>query len=78
MEEKKELFKKKFGKRFKTKVNWTYFNTQFKNVKIDEFQNHLLACEINESAKAYLQSLERVSKQEYCIQLMSLPEYQMC
>lgn len=78
MEKKKELFKKKFGKRFKTKVNWTYFNTQFKNVEIDEFQNHLLACEINESAKAYLQSLEKVSKQEYCIQLMSLPEYQMC
>ncbi len=78
MEEKKALFKKKFGKRFKTKVNWSYFNTQFKNVEIDEFQNYLLACEINESAKAYLQSLEKVSKQEYCIQLMSLPEYQMC
>ncbi|WP_396602465.1 DUF1800 family protein [Algibacter sp. R77976] len=77
-ETKKELFKKKFGKRFKVETNWKYFNTQFKNIEIDALENHLLACEINESAKTYLNSLEKVSKQEYCIQLMSLPEYQMC
>ena len=78
MEAKKELFKKKYGKRFKTEVNWKYFNTQFKNVKINEFQNHVLACEVNEAAQQYLKALDKVSKQEYCIQLMSLPEYQMC
>ncbi|MDG1730777.1 MAG: DUF1800 domain-containing protein [Algibacter sp.] len=75
---KKAMFNKKFGKRFKTEVNWKYFNNQFQNVGINDFQNHLLACDVNDSAKAYLQSLEKVSKQEYCIQLMSLPEYQMC
>lgn len=78
MDAKKELFKKSYGKRFRTQVNWDYFNKQFKNVEINEFQNHVLACEINDTAKAYLQSLNKVSKQEYCIQLMSLPEYQMC
>ncbi|SFC98248.1 DUF1800 domain-containing protein [Algibacter pectinivorans] len=75
---KKEAFKKKYGKRFKTVANWEYFNTQFKNVAISDFQKHVLACEVSESAKAYLQSLEKVSKKEYCVQLMSLPEYQMC
>lgn len=74
----KELFKKKFGKRFKVETNWEYFNTQFKTIEIDTIENYLLACEINESTKTYLSSLEKVSKQEYCIQLMSLPEYQMC
>ncbi|MEW4922150.1 DUF1800 domain-containing protein [Algibacter sp. 2305UL17-15] len=78
MTTKKEAFKKSYGKFYKTEVNWKYFNNQFKNVEMNEFQNHLLACEINESAKVYLQSLEKVSKREHCIQLMSLPEYQMC
>ena len=41
-------------------------------------QNHLLACDINNEAKKYLDSLEKESKQQYCVQLMSLPEYQMC
>lgn len=78
MKDKKALFKKKYGKRFKTEVNWIYFNTQFKNVAINEFQSHLLACKVNEAVQQYLSSLEKVSKQEYCVQLMSLPEYQMC
>ena len=75
---KKELFKKKYGKQFKTETNWNYFNNEFKNVEINAIENHLLACEINDSARVYLKSLEKVSKQEYCVQLMSLPEYQMC
>ncbi|WP_298492989.1 DUF1800 domain-containing protein [uncultured Algibacter sp.] len=74
----KELFKRKMGNRFNVKTNWKYFNNQFKNVKIDAIENHLIACQINEGTKAYLSSLKKVSKQEYCIQLMSLPEYQMC
>ncbi|MFD1615974.1 DUF1800 domain-containing protein [Gelatiniphilus marinus] len=77
-EAKKAMFKKKYGKRFKTETDWKYFNNHFKTVALNDLQNHLLACEINNSAKAYLSALEKVSKQEYCVQLMSLPEYQMC
>jgi uncharacterized protein (DUF1800 family) len=75
---KKEMFKKTYGKRFKTETNWDFFEKQFKNIGIEDFQNHLLACDLSESAKDYLNSLEKVSKQEHCVQLMSLPEYQMC
>ena len=78
MQIKKEFFKKNYGKRFKTEANWKYFNSQFKNVRISEFQQHLLACEVNEATQQYLNTLEKVSKKEYCVQLMSLPEYQMC
>lgn len=74
----KALFKKQFGKRFNTTTNWNYFDNQFKDVDINDMENHLLVSSINENASAYLKSLEKVSKQEYCIQLMSLPEYQMC
>ena len=78
IESKKQLFKKNYSKRFKIESNWNYFNNHFKNVKINDLENHVLACSISPNAKAYLQTLEKISKKEYCIQLMSLPEYQMC
>ncbi|CAH8287746.1 uncharacterized protein (DUF1800 family) [Mariniflexile fucanivorans] len=74
----KAVFKKKFGKRFSTSANWGYFNSQFKDVAISDMENYLLVSHMNESASKYLNSLAKVSKQEYCVQLMSLPEYQMC
>lgn len=78
IELKKQAFNNKFGKRFKTETNWEYFNNQFKNVDINDLQDYLLACSISQNTKEYLKSLRRISKQEYCIQIMSLPEYQMC
>ncbi len=78
METKKQVFKKNFGKYFKTESNWDHFNNQFKNVNINDLENHILACNMNKAADVYLESLSKVSKQEHCVQLMSLPEYQMC
>jgi uncharacterized protein (DUF1800 family) len=71
-------FKAKFGKRFKTQTHWDYFNAHFKHVAITDLEMHILACTISDNAKAYLSALEKISKQEYAVQLMSLPEYQMC
>lgn len=78
MDKRKEAFKKKYGKRFKTEANWSLFNKHFNNVELAHLENHLLACQISDHARVYLNSLSKISKQEYCIQLMSLPEYQMC
>ncbi|TYA74333.1 DUF1800 domain-containing protein [Seonamhaeicola marinus] len=78
MEQRKKMFKKNFGKRFNVESNWDYFNKQFKSVSINELENYVLACKASPAAKNYLNTLEKVSKQEYCVQLMSLPEYQMC
>ncbi|GAA4973118.1 DUF1800 domain-containing protein [Algibacter aquimarinus] len=78
MDTNKEEFKKKYGRRFNTETDWNYFEKHFKNVLLQDMDSHILACPVNEDAKTYLQSLAKVSKQEYCIQLMSLPEYQMC
>ncbi|NJX14161.1 DUF1800 domain-containing protein [Tamlana crocina] len=77
MEIKKEAFKNVF-KRIRAESDWEYFNTNFKNVNIEDLEQYVLACKVNPAAKQYLNSLEKVSKQEYCVQLMSLPEYQMC
>ncbi|WP_299550752.1 DUF1800 domain-containing protein [Seonamhaeicola sp.] len=78
IKERKQFFKKNYGKWFNVENNWGYFEKQFKNVAMNELDNHILACNISPNAQAYLNSLEKVSKQEYCVQLMSLPEYQMC
>ncbi len=78
LEQKKEHFKKNYGKKIKVESNWEYFNKHFKRIPVDELPSYILACQISPLAETYLDSLEKVSKQEYCIQLMSLPEYQMC
>ncbi|TWO33831.1 DUF1800 domain-containing protein [Seonamhaeicola sediminis] len=78
IEEKKQFFKRNYGRRFNVESNWNYFNQQFRNVNMNELDSHILACNMSQVARGYLNTLEKVSKQEYCIQLMSLPEYQMC
>lgn len=78
MEFKKKAFKKQYGKFFKTETNWDVFNKRFKNTDIEELPHYLLSCEMSDETKTYLNTLDKVSKREYCIQLMSLPEYQMC
>ena len=78
MEIKKMAFKKNYGKRFKTVTQWNVFNERFKTVNLEDMPLHVLNSEINSPTKNYLKTLDKISKREYCIQLMSLPEYQMC
>lgn len=78
VEKKKQFYKKNYGKRFNVVCDWEYFKKQFDGVEVNDLQSYVLACPISSNAKAYLNTLNKVSKQEYCVQLMSLPEYQMC
>ena len=78
MADKKTAFKKNYGKRFQTKHDWETFNKNFKQVEIKDLQDYILLSKLNPEASSYLNSLNKVSKKEYGIQLMSLPEYQMC
>lgn len=58
--------------------NWKVFNSEFKEIPTNKLQDHLLICKLNNETISFLNNLSKSSKQEYCIQLMSLPEYQMC
>lgn len=78
MEIKKSTFKKEYGKFFKTQPDWNAFESSFNKVALNDLQNYILACNISNNTSDYLNTLSKVSKREYCIQLMSLPEYQMC
>ena len=70
--------KKKEKQPFQTEVDWVFFDENFKDIEISELQHHLLQTEIHPNTKDYLNTLGALSKRAVCIQLMSLPEYQMC
>ena len=58
--------------------NWKAFDENYKTVPIKELKSHLLLGSLNKGTADYLNELSMTSKKEYGVQLMSLPEYQMC
>lgn len=63
---------------FKVDQDWSYFEEQYQNVSMNELKNHFIMANLSTEAEDFLNGLGKTSKQEHCIQLMSLPEYQMC
>ncbi len=74
----RDMQKRKSFQRFKVESNWGIFQRNFKNVSLEDLKEHILCEIINPDTEHYLSSLIKSSKREYCVQLMSLPEYQMC
>ncbi|WP_296317084.1 DUF1800 domain-containing protein [Winogradskyella sp. UBA3174] len=74
-----ELFKRNKGKLpFKTLPNWDVFSEKFESIKTENLETYIIQGGINKGTSDYLKTLNKASKRDYCIQLMSLPEYQMC
>ena len=63
---------------FKTQPNWKIFHDNFESFSSETLEASLLLSPIIKGTKAYLNTLNKDAKRDYCIQLMSLPEYQMC
>ncbi len=63
---------------FKTEPDWKTFHANFDSFSSTILETNLILSTINKGTSAYLNRLNKSSKQEYCIQLMSIPEYQMC
>lgn len=74
----KKYYRKRTNNFVTVAVDWKTFEEQFKTVSIDELKSILIISKLNNGTKAYLEGLSKTSKQDVCIQLMSLPEYQMC
>jgi uncharacterized protein (DUF1800 family) len=75
----KKFFKKNKGKLpFKTIPDWNSFLKNYELVETKNLQDYVIQGNLNNGTSGYLKTLSKSSKQEYCIQLMSLPEYQMC
>jgi uncharacterized protein (DUF1800 family) len=62
----------------RTTVNWDKFNQNFNAVSTNDLHEFLIASKINKGTLSFLETLSKSSKKDYCIQLMSIPEYQMC
>jgi hypothetical protein len=74
-----EYFKRNKAKLpFKTFPDWETFSENFKSIKTENLKTYLIQGNMNKGTEDYLETLSKSSKQAYCIQLMSLPEYQMC
>ena len=62
----------------KTKVNWVSFDKMYQNSSTNDLINNLIVSKIDEDTYSYLKSLQVNSNRNFCVQLMSIPEYQLC
>lgn len=63
---------------FKTSPDWNQFAIKYEAVDTDQLSEYIIQGIINSGTADYLKSLSKSSKRDYCVQLMSIPEYQMC
>ena len=59
-------------------ADWTSFEVNFKNTSPEEMISQIISSKINAGTLANLLKNLHHSKKDFSIQLMSLPEYQLC
>ena len=69
---------KKRNKFIKTTKNWEAFDKNYKDLNAKEITNLLILSKLNKDTATFLQNLEIKSNRNFCVQLMSIPEYQLC
>jgi hypothetical protein len=62
----------------KVTTNWNAFNKNYKKYNNTTLINQIITSKINSGAKELLAKNTHLSKKDFVIQLMSLPEYQLC
>ena len=62
----------------KATPNWTSFENNFPAQSNKELIKHILVSPINKGTLDVLENSALVATQDFCVQLMSLPEYQLC
>jgi len=74
----KFLINNKVKSIFKTEADWVSFLKTYASMSNIEMALVLLNGVTNKGTQSLLKDFSKSTKQDYCIQLMSLPEYQMC
>lgn len=62
----------------KIKADWETFLQNYGDLTPKELQSNLLSGNFSENARELLKEISFENPKDYCIQLMSLPEYQLC
>ena len=68
----------KRNKYIKTIKNWDFFTKNHLNLKPNELRDLLIVSKLDKDTAVLLDELRVTSNKDYCIQLMSIPEYQLC
>ena len=63
---------------FKTTKNWDSFYEAYAAVSTSDLSKYLLVSKLDLDTKKMVSKLSLKDKRNHCIQLMSLPEYQLC
>lgn len=66
------------AKFLKITKSWGEFDKQYSKLTPEELKQSLIITEINKDTEAFLSNLKIDDNREYCVQLMSIPEYQLC
>ena len=72
----RERYKK--NNRFDVDADWAEFESEFGNTPKKEFPNAILQTGVSSGSVELLKKFKHLSNKDFCIQIMSLPEYQMC
>ena len=71
----KKLQRKTF---VKAKIDWESFDKNFEKSSHQDLITEILGSKINKGTHVLLKQNQNVSKRDFCVQLLSLPEYQLC
>ncbi len=74
----KELYKKSSNKGMVIKPDWKSFEENFNGLPFFQIKESLILCQIKEGTNEILENLNEEDKKNNIIQLMSIPEYQLC
>ncbi len=69
---------KKYGRYIKTTKDWNTFEKYYGKVNAKQLIELLILSPLDEDTNSYLQNLEVKSNRNFCVQIMSIPEYQLC
>lgn len=72
---KKEKNRKKY---IKTIVNWNDFEDKYGKLSPKKLRKLIIAAQLDKDTAQLIDNLKVNSNKEFCVQLMSLPEYQLC
>ncbi|WP_139957264.1 DUF1800 domain-containing protein [Flavicella sediminum] len=74
-----EFYQKRKGKGYlKVTVDWDHFEKNYSKSEEKDLKSTLLISKIDVDTDAMLANLQIDKLKDYCIQLMSIPEYQLC
>ena len=69
---------KKANRRIKVSRDWSVFDREFAALTDAQLRALLIVSAMDKDTETFLNTLSKVDMKEYLVQLMSLPEYQLC